>query len=118
MIYSIREKKKIVQIHLDGTSLRQIEKDFGCDRKVVAEWVDRFKTNGEQGLKRKKKARTTYDFRHEVVEQFLEQDISYSQLCKQYNISRAALKKWVSDVRKTGYDSLQGAKLGRPSKKL
>lgn len=75
MIYSIREKKKIVGLHLNGMSLRQIERDFGCDRKVVAEWVSRFMNKGEAGLKRKTKLRTTYDFRKEAVEQFLRQDI-------------------------------------------
>lgn len=117
MIYSAKWKQTVVQMHLNGMSFRQIERETGCDRKEVAEWVRRYRNDGLIGLKRKPKARTTYELRRKIVKEYLESDADYAMLCNRYSVSRITLKGWVTSVRKYGYESLIDSKIGRPPKK-
>lgn len=105
----------IVRLHLAGRSLRDIEREFGCDRKEAADWVRRFKKYGADGLARKTNIRATYELKVKMVKDNLEKGVSITELCQKHNVSRSTLKKWISVVRKSGYEALRGLKRGRPA---
>ena len=93
-MYTPEKRLELVRMHLDGMSLREIERRYGFDRKELADWVRRYQRDGVEGILRKKKARTTYELRRRIV----------ADLC------RSTLKDWVTAVRRSGYEALQGAR--------
>lgn len=97
-------------MHLDGMSLREIERRYGFDRKELADWVRRYQRDGVEGILRKKKARTTYELRRRIVAEHLEEGVAFADLCLKYDICRSTLKDWVTAVRRSGYEALQGAR--------
>ena len=103
-------------MHADGMALREIEREFGIDRKDIGEWIRRYERDGIDGLGRQKYSRTTYEQRCEAVRDFIERGLTYRELVDKYEVSRGQLKVWVSKVRASGYESLVARRRGRPSK--
>ena len=109
-MYTPEKRLELVRMHLDGMSLREIERRYGFDRKELADWVRRYQRVGVEGILRKKKARTTYELRRRIVAEHLEEGVTFADLCSKYDICRSTLKDWVTAVRRSGYEALQGAR--------
>lgn len=112
--YSPETRLTMVQMYYDGMPLKEIQREFGIDRKQIREWIRRFERYGEEGLKRRTYANLSYEMRCEAVRRFLENENNYGELVDEYNVSRSQLIKWVTKVRMGGYDSLRTHRRGRP----
>lgn len=107
MSFSRKAKIKIVKMYEDGTALRELERDLGIDRKDLREWIRRYRLYGDDGLKRKPHARSTYEMRCEAVRAIAEEGVTYSEIVSRYDVSRHILKKWVAKYRAEGYEALK-----------
>ena len=106
----------MIKMHHDGMSLREIEREFGIDRKVIREWKRRFDEDGMAGLEKRHYRCTDYETRCAAVRDYLENDQTYTALIEKYGITRAQLKYLVAKVRKDGYEALKEKRRGRPPK--
>jgi transposase-like protein len=116
-MYTAEKRSELVRMHLNGVSLREIERRYGFDRKELADWVRKYQREGVEGILRKKKAMTTYELRCRIVAEHIEEDVPYQVLAAKYDVCRATLKKWVATVRQSGYETLTGSRRGRPLRK-
>lgn len=66
-MYTAEKRLELVRMHLNGVSLREIERKYEFDRKELADWVRRYQREGVEGILRKKKAMTTYELRCRIV---------------------------------------------------
>ena len=109
MAYTPKQRLAYVRMHLEeGRSLRWIEKTHGFNRKELAEWVRRYKTQGVEGVLGKSRIRATYETRRQIVAEHLDKGVSFKQLCESHDVNLSTLKKWVATVRTSGYDALRG----------
>lgn len=116
MAYSPRAKLAVIKMHHDGMSLREIEREFGIDRKDIRDWLYRYEKQGEEGLGRQKYNCTTFETRCDAVRDYVEQGMTYRELSAKYGISRGQLKILMSKFREGGYEALKEKRRGRPSK--
>lgn len=116
MTYTTKERLAVVKMHLGGMSLREIEREFGVDRKEAGEWCRRYLKAGISGVERQENVRSSYEDRVRAVKEHLEHGTTYRELCDRYGVSRSRLKDWVAMVRDGGYEALVGKKRGRPPK--
>ena len=105
---TFNQKLSFVKMHEEGKPLCHIEREYHVDRKVLREWVRRYKLYGERGLERKPYAHTSYEDKCEAVCAFVEGRATYSELMSRYDISHSLIKKWVQKYRKEGsYEALR-----------
>ena len=97
-------------------SLREIEREFGIDRKDIRDWMYRYEQDGMEGLDRQKYTCTTYEDRCAAVRDYMENGMTYRELTAKYGISRPMLKILVSKFKTGGYDALVEKRRGRPRK--
>lgn len=116
MAYSVKAKLAVLNMLQENMSLREIEREFGIDRKEIKEWLRRYERDGIDGLERKNYCHTTYEERCAAVRDHLENGMSYADLTRKYDISRSLLKTLVAKVRAEGYESLHLHRRGRPCK--
>ena len=116
MAYSPKAKLAVIKMHQDGMSLREIEREFGIDRKDIRDWLYRYEQDGIEGLGRQKYNCTTYEDRCAAVKDYMENGMTYRDLSLKYGMSRGQLKILVSKFKTGGYDSLKEKPRGRPRK--
>ena len=116
MAYSANAKRAVLKMYSDGMPLREIEREFGIDRKVIREWKRRFEEDGMDGLEKRHYRCTDYETRCAAVRDYLENGQTYTALIEKYGIARAQLKYLVAKVRKDGYEALKEKRRGRPPK--
>lgn len=116
MAYSPKAKLAVIKMHQDGMSLREIEREFGIDRKDIRDWMYRYEQEGMDGLDRQKYTCTTYEGRCAAVRDYVENGMTYRELSAKYGMSRAMLKVLVSKFKTGGYDALVEKRRGRPRK--
>lgn len=118
--YSYEFKLKLVQEYINGEGgYKYISDKYSLpDKSTLRQWVNSYKTIGENSLMRSRKRTTfTFDFKLHIVELYLTTDISYQELALQNGISNPSmLCKWVNDFRIAGPDALKPRTKGRPSK--
>ena len=117
MAYSSKAKLAVIKMHQDGMSLREIEREFGIDRKDIRDWMYRYELHGVEGLSRQKNTYMTYESRCTAVREYMEDGMTYRELAERYGVSRAQLKILVSRFKAGGYDALKEKRRGRPPKK-
>ena len=97
-------------------SLREIEREFGIDRKDIRDWLDRYEQDGMEGLDRQKYNCSSYEDRCAAVRDYVENGMTYRELTAKYGISRPMLKILVSKFKAGGYDALVQKRRSRPRK--
>lgn len=107
MAYSSKAKLAVIKMHQEGMALREIEREFGIDRKDIKDWLYRYAQDGVAGLGRRKYTRTTYEERCAAVRDYIENGMSYRLLFEKYGMSRAQLKNLVAKYKAGGYDALK-----------
>ena len=116
MAYSPKAKLAVIKMHQDGMSLREIEREFGIDRKDIRDWLDRYEQDGMEGLDRQKYNCSSYEDRCAAVRDYVENGMTYRELTAKYGISRPMLKILVSKFKTGGYDALVQKRRSRPRK--
>ena len=80
MAYSSKAKLAVIKMHQDGMSLREIEREFGIDRKDIRDWMCRYELHGVEGLSRQKNTYMTYESRCTAVREYMEDGMTYREL--------------------------------------
>ena len=118
MAYSPRAKLAVIRMHQEGMSLREIEREFGIDRKDIRDWLYRYEQDGMDGLDRQKYNCTTCEERCAAVRDYFENGMTYRELSEKYGMSRGQLKILVSKFKTGGFDALVEKRRGRPRKSV
>lgn len=106
MAYSPNAKLAVLKMHENGMSLREIEREFGIDRKDIKDWMYRYQTEGFEGLVNHKYTQTDYATRCDVVREYVEDNRTYRELSIKYGISRKYIYKLVKRFLEGGYEAL------------
>lgn len=113
--YTIEEKLHYINLVNVGMTPHGIETEFGIKHEQVSTWIERYESQGVDGLKLRKQQRYSRDFKFKVVQLYLAGNVSYPQLVKQFNISNVAvIYDWVS--RYTSGKSLEVTRRANPMK--
>lgn len=81
----------------------------------VKNWVDNYKSQGDEGLMRsRKQEKYSFEYKLYVVELYLTSEVSYQELAIQEGIHNPAqICKWVNDFQNAGPEALITRKRGR-----
>lgn len=124
MKYSYEQRLIIVSRVKQGELIARLSKEYHINKTQILAWV-RMKY-GRSGLEQQPHCRPTVKLKEEVVRLILEKGVPLSHVRIEYRIGKTALQRWVSTVRKYGYESLAPSKrqgralkgpMGRPKKK-
>lgn len=115
--YSFEFKKKVVDEYLRGEGGRNYlaNKYHIASSQIIIQWVNNYKTFGDEGLLRSRK-NDNYSFEKKlsVVELYLSSEISYQDLALQEGITNPAIiTQWVNRFRVAGPEALRPHKKGR-----
>ncbi len=117
--YSLKFKYKIVQEYLGGgIGCPALAKKYNIlSHRNIHTWVKAYETLGIDGLKRSRKNNNyTLDFKLEVVELYLKNEMSYQALANELKINNPSIiARWVKEFREQGIEGLKNKKRGRPS---
>lgn len=117
MKHSFEEKLAIVSQALNGIPLRQLCHRYHFGQHYLENLIDRYRSHGESGLKRKGSHSPAAAQKEEMVRMYQENGGSLRQICNDYKVSRSAFESWVMKVRLCGYEALYSpTRRGRPPK--
>jgi len=118
--YSIELKEKIVLAYQNGEGgYNYLAQKYGVAHKnIIQRWIKAYNEFGLDGLVRSRKNQTySFDFKLNVVELYLNTEVSYQELALSVGMNNPPLiTKWVNDFRIAGPDALKPKKRGRRSK--
>ncbi len=117
--YSLEFKYKVVQEYLEGgIGYLALAKKYNIpSNRSIRTWVKAYETLGIDGIKRSRKNNNyTLDFKLEVVELYLKNEMSYQTLANELKINNhTIIVRWVKEFREQGIEGLKSKKRGRPS---
>lgn len=96
--YTLDEKLFYIGLVQDGQSASSIRRLYGVHDSQVQQWIERYESDGVDGLKPRRTNRTySQAFKLEVVMKYNAGNTSYPQLAREYGISNVAvIYQWVS----------------------
>lgn len=117
MKYSYVERLTIVSRVNQGESIAHLSEEYHINKTQILAWVRMWNRYGRSGLEKQRHTRATPEFKEKIVRLILEKGVPLSYVRIDYRIGKTALQRWVSIVRKQGYEGLNSKKRrGRPSK--
>lgn len=126
MKYSYEQRLIIVSGVKQGELIAHLSKEYHINKTQILAWVRMWDKYGRSGLEQQPHCRPTVKLKEEVVRLILEKGVPLSHVRIEYRIGKTALQRWVSTVRKYGYEALAPSKrqgralkepMGRPKKK-
>lgn len=126
MKYSYEQRLIIVSQVKQGELIAHLSKEYHINKTQILAWVRMWDKYGRSGLEQQPHCRPTVKLKEEVVRLILEKGVPLSHVRIEYRIGKTALQRWVSTVRKYGYEALAPSKrqgralkepMGRPKKK-
>ena len=96
MKYSEQLKLVVVQDYCSGNgSLKAVAKRHDVDISAMRSWIAAYKNHGVEGIKRKKRAPRSAEFKLSVLQRMWAEDLSYRQAAALYDIRKFdTLKLW------------------------
>ena len=117
MKYSYEQRYLIVRRVKQGEAIAHLSKEYHINETQILAWVRMWDRYGRSGLERQPHCRPTPALKEKVVRLILEKGVPLSHIRVEYRIGKTALQRWVSTVRKYGYEALKPSKRrGRPPK--
>ncbi|WP_300811509.1 helix-turn-helix domain-containing protein [uncultured Duncaniella sp.] len=117
MKYSYEQRLVIVQRVKQGEAIAHLSKEYHINKTQILAWVRMWDKYGRVGLEKQPHCRPTPALKEKVVRLILEKGVPLALVRIEYCIGKTALQRWVSMVRKDGYESLHlKKKRGRPPK--
>lgn len=117
--YSEEFKIKLVTEYLYGNlGYGSLAKKYNMGSQTpIVEWVKAYKSQGIEGLKRRKtKKEYSVQFKLETVQFMLETGASYLETAVQFNLNNPSLiRRWMKTFREQGIEGLKQKSKGRPS---
>ena len=97
--YSTNELIEYIELYLDGTSFRALREDYELDlnESTFRLYLDKYLQHGTTGILRSQKNRNySKIFKHQVVQEYFNSNLSYKGLSVKYNIpSDRTIRNWV-----------------------
>lgn len=116
MKYSYEQRLSIVSRVTQGESISGLSKEYHINKTQLLAWFRMWKRYGRSGLESQVYTRATPEFKEKIVRLILEKGIPLSHVRIDYRIGKTALQRWVSIVRRQGYEGLNSKKRrGRPA---
>lgn len=96
-----------------------MSKEYHINETQILAWVRMWDKYGRAGLERQPHCRPTPALKEEAVRLILEKGVPLAHVRIDYRIGKTALQRWVSQVRRYGYEILhQKKKRGGPPKDM
>jgi len=116
--YNATFKAQIVQEYLNGLgSYQQLAKKYGLNKSQVADWVDRFKRLGSEGLVRRSGRRNfSLDFKLSVINYYQTHEESLAEVAIKFDVLSSQVYLWKSAFERDGIEALKPRPKGRPLK--
>lgn len=117
--YSFEFKMKVVNDYCQGEGgYVYLSKKYNVEVSIIKKWIRTYKQFGEKSLLRsREKSIYSFEFKMQVVELYLESELSYRELAFKFGISNPPLiTRWVMDYRAGGANALKPKKKGRRRK--
>ncbi|MGP4083059.1 transposase, partial [Pseudalkalibacillus sp. R45] len=117
--YSEEFKIKLVTEYLSGNlGYGSLAKKYNLGSHTpIVEWVKTYKSQGIEGLKRRKtKKEYSVQFKLDTIQFILNTGASYLETAHQFSLNNPSLiKRWLKAYRKQGIEGLEPRSKGRPS---
>ena len=96
---SFEEKLEIIEYYLKHGNIQAVHKQFNVSPRSISDWVRLYQEKGPESLRHQPMHQTyTKAFKSMVVEEYLNQSISYRSLAMKYNIrASSTVLKWVRE---------------------
>ncbi|NPD92500.1 hypothetical protein [Xylanibacter muris] len=104
---SFERKLLIVGRIRNGEPIYRLSREYNVHEDKIRTWVRMMARYGSDGLRRQPRTKATPDFKEGMVRKILDEGIPLSRVMIDYRVSRTALERWVSIVRKGGYEALR-----------
>ena len=116
--FSIEEKEKIVCSILESNeSYSSVARKHQTNHRLISLWVDSYKAHGRAGLSKKNNLVYTGAFKLSLLQEMLNDGLSFQQLSVKYLISPSLISVWKREYERDGALALFKEKQrGRPSK--
>lgn len=119
MKYNYEQRLVIVQRVKQGEAIAHMSKEYHINETQILAWVRMWDKYGRAGLERQPHCRPTPALKEEAVRLILEKGVPLAHVRIDYRIGKTALQRWVSQVRRYGYEILhQKKKRGGPPKDM
>ena len=116
--FTYNQKIEAITRYQNGAeSMNEIAKSFDTDESVVRNWIKQFNYHGLAAFE---KSYTSYtaQFKMDVLNYRNENGVSSNEVAAIFNISSPALiRKWIIQLKTSGYDALFSKKKEHPSMK-
>lgn len=106
---SLEEKLAAIKMVEDGQSARSVSDKLKLGHHLLYEWLDIYRNEGVEGLKKKKrrgKKRITYEEKCRIVREYQENDVPLYRVSARNGISMTALNDWLTKVENGGFEAL------------
>lgn len=97
---TFEERLYIVRQILSGKALRPLSREYHVGRENARQWVLRYQTYGEEGLRLSHPGHYSSEEKIAIVKEFLEKGLSLQKVCLRHCISSSTLRSWISKVEK------------------
>lgn len=116
--YKPELKAQIVNEYLSTSqSTNTLSKKYQIGKRQIAEWIQRYRLNGIDGLKRRRQKRTfTTDFKLNVIDYYQTHEDSMAEVAARFDILAAQVSAWRTQFKRDGITALKPHPKGRPSK--
>lgn len=116
--YKPELKAQIVNEYLSTTqSINDLSEKYQIDNRRIGEWIQQYRLNGIDSLKRRRHKRTfTTDFKLNVIDYYQTHEDSMAEVAARFDILTAQVPVWRSQFERGGITALKPHPKGRPSK--
>ncbi len=116
--HSYSEKMTVVELYNQGYyGSTRISKVFNISVTVVKTWLCSYRSRGIFGFEKPPKQILRIDLKEQVVQDVLENSLSFGSVALKYGVNQSAAYQWVKLVKEEGFSSLKVTRQGRPKKK-
>lgn len=115
--YSPEFKAKIVSEYLTGKSSSELNNHYHIPQRQIRKWVQMFRLNGPQALKRRRRKRSfTLDFKLSVINYYQTHEESLAEVGTKFDLLPSQISLWISAFRSDGIEALKPHRKGRSPK--
>jgi transposase len=116
--HSYSDKIKVLELYNQGYGSTHISKVLHISVTVVKTWLCIYRSRGVLGFEKSAKQLLSIEFKEQVVQDVLENSLSFPSVALKYGISQSAAYQWVKLVKEKGFSSLKVTQQGRPPKDM
>ena len=97
--FSIQDKKDILTMLHSGVSKKAVARLVGIEKKELTIWELRYQQYGMQGLAPLQRRTLSADYKKQLVNEYLNGDLSMREMCAKHGVCLSSLKNWLRQYR-------------------